>query len=120
MLKLKRVYEARQDSDGVRILVDRLWPRGLSSAGASIDEWMKEIAPSNELRRWFGHEAGKWAEFRGRYLKELASEDRAPLERVGRLAAAGDVTLLYAAKDTEHNNAVVLAEAITAIMKRLS
>jgi uncharacterized protein YeaO (DUF488 family) len=106
-LKLKRVYEPAERSDGVRILVDRLWPRGVKKD--AIDLWLKEIAPSNELRNWFHHEEPKWASFRSKYLKELAANKEAVAEL--RKAAKGKtVTLLYGAKDTEHNQAQVIAE----------
>jgi uncharacterized protein YeaO (DUF488 family) len=110
-LTIKRVYEPPDASDGVRVLVDRLWPRGLSKDKAKVDRWMKELAPSDALRRWFGHDPAKWADFRKRYQAEL----RAGSELVKALAAAtqrGRVTLLYAARDEQHNNAVVLADFI--------
>ncbi|MBI4187585.1 MAG: DUF488 family protein [Chloroflexi bacterium] len=114
MLKLKRVYEGKQPDDGIRILVDRLWPRGLRSSGAGIDEWLKDLAPSDELRRWFAHIPEKWPEFRQKYLAELSAPEKGlPLRRIARMAADGDVTLLYSARDTEHNNAKVLAEFVT-------
>jgi len=112
MLRTKRVYERRDPGDGKRILVDRLWPRGLKREEAGIDDWMKDLAPSDELRRWFGHELEKWAEFRERYTRELLS---APdkvilLDKLVRMGREGSVTLVYAARDTEHNNAKVLEE----------
>jgi uncharacterized protein YeaO (DUF488 family) len=113
MLNLKRVYEPKQPGDGTRLLVDRLWPRGISKGEAEIDEWLKDLAPGNELRKWFAHEPGKWEEFRRRYLQELSAAGKAnDLKRIARLAAEGDVTLVYAAKDSEHNNAIVLAEVL--------
>lgn len=113
MISLKRVYEAREDSDGQRVLVDRLWPRGLAKAVAGVDRWLKELAPSDELRRWFGHRPERWPEFRRRYLEELAAPELAEaVARLAALAREGRLTLLYGARDTEHNNAVVLKEFI--------
>jgi uncharacterized protein YeaO (DUF488 family) len=109
MLRVKRVYDAPDESDGRRILVDRLWPRGLSKEKAEVDVWLKEVAPSDELRKWFGHEAGKWDEFRRRYFAELDANEAAVTElrkEVGR----GNATLLFGTKETEHNNAVALRE----------
>jgi uncharacterized protein YeaO (DUF488 family) len=101
------VYEKPEPRDGLRILVDRLWPRGVKKD--AIDLWLKDIAPSNELRNWFHHEEPKWASFRSKYLKELSANKDAVAEL--RKAAKGKiVTLLYGAKDTEHNQAVVIAE----------
>lgn len=120
MLKVKRVYEGKQADDGIRILVDRLWPRGLRSTGAGIDEWAKDLAPSDELRRWFGHSPERWLEFRQKYLEELSVPQEEPLlKRIARMAINGDVTLLYAARDTEHNNARVLAGVIARFMTGL-
>lgn len=117
MLRLKRVYEPPDRSDGRRILVDRLWPRGLSKEKAAVDEWMKEIAPSAELRRWFGHDPEKWPEFQRRYEQELRAQ--ADLVReIAKLAARGRVTLVYGARDEEHNDAVVLAAVVRARQKR--
>ena len=118
MLRVKRVYERKEAGDGTRILVDRLWPRGLRSAEAGIDEWMKEVAPSDELRKWFAHDPEKWAEFKRRYAQELAAPEKAALlKRLARLAAGSNVTLVYAAKDTEHNNARALEGLIAKAMK---
>jgi len=118
MIKLKRAYENKEAGDGVRILVDRLWPRGLRSAEAGIDEWMKDIAPSDELRQWFSHDPEKWPEFKRRYAKELADPQKAALvKKIVKLAAKGNVTLVYAAKDTEHNNARVLEELVSRAAK---
>lgn len=106
-LRLKRVYEHPSDDDGQRVLVDRIWPRGLSKEKAAVDLWLKEIAPSTALRRWFGHDPKKWDEFRRRYRAEL--EERADaVETLRRLAAKGRVTLLFGAKDETHNQAVAL------------
>lgn len=110
-LRLKRAYEPAGPEDGVRILVDRLWPRGVSKADAAVDEWLKDVAPSAELRRWFGHDPGRWAEFRRRYRAELRAQ--APqLDRLRALAEAGTVTLVYAARDEEHNDAIVLRDVL--------
>lgn len=106
-LQIKRVYDAPDKADGQRILIDRLWPRGLAREKARIDHWIKEVAPSDALRRWFGHDPQKWEEFSRRYVEELRGNDDA----VAALRSAiGDrtTTLLYAAHDTEHNNAVAL------------
>lgn len=121
MLKVKRIYEARQNDDGIRILVDRLWPRGLSSAKAGIDEWMKELSPSDKLRQWFAHKTENWLEFRQRYMEELANPQKVEaLERIARLSLNSNVTLVYAARDSEHNNAIVLAEYVTSLTKGLA
>jgi uncharacterized protein YeaO (DUF488 family) len=111
MVKIKRVYDPPDRGDGERILVDRLWPRGLSRRAAAIDAWMKELAPSPGLRTWFGHDPARWREFRRRYLAELRTR-RYLLEAIARKAARGPVTLLFGARDREHNQAVVLKEAI--------
>lgn len=107
MIKVKRVYEASEEQDGFRVLVDRVWPRGLNKERAAIDLWMREIAPSADLRKWFGHDAAKWEEFCARYTAEL---ERKPSE-VAFLEARGKegtLTLLYGARDVLHNNAVAL------------
>jgi uncharacterized protein YeaO (DUF488 family) len=111
-IALKRIYEPPSPADGRRILVDRLWPRGVSKAKAHIDVWMKDVAPSNELRRWFGHRPERWLEFRRRYIDELKSNP--DLRTLRDMAAADHVTLLYAARDAAHNEAVVLAEQLSA------
>lgn len=106
-IRLKRVYAPVAPEDGKRVLVDRLWPRGLRKADATIDRWLKELAPSTALRRWFGHEPRRWAEFQKRYRRELAG--RADLlDEVRTLARKGRLTLLFAARDEAHNEAVVL------------
>ena len=110
-IKIKRVYLQPDEEDGRRILVDRLWPRGLTKEKASLDLWLKEIAPSTELRKWFGHDPEKWKEFQTRYRAEL----RQNTEQVSLLkqeAARGVVTLLFGAKDEEHNEAVVLQKLL--------
>ncbi|MGH9765929.1 MAG: DUF488 domain-containing protein [Blastocatellia bacterium] len=109
MIKLKRAYEKPAKDDGERILVERLWPRGLSKAQAKLDLWLKEIAPSAELREWFGHEPDRWAEFRRRYLKELKQKTDL-VSLLKRLTKKGTVTLIYAARDEEHNGALVLRQ----------
>jgi len=110
---LKRVYDEPEANDGTRILVDRLWPRGLSKEHVHIDLWLKEIAPSNELRRWFGHDPEKFAEFRRRYEAELASEThKQALARLHEMASQGHVTLVFAAHDSEHSNAAVLRDVL--------
>jgi uncharacterized protein YeaO (DUF488 family) len=110
---LKRAYEEADANDGTRVLVDRLWPRGLSKERARVDAWLKEVAPSDELRRWFGHDPDKFAEFRKRYEAELASESgKEAMTRLRELVKRGHVTLLYAARDMEHNNAVVLRDVL--------
>ena len=106
---LKRVYETPSKNDGVRILVDRLWPRGLSKDRAKIDLWLREVAPSDELRRWFNHEPAKWEEFRRRYFAELDEKDRV-VRSILDEASGSKVTVLFAAKDETHNNAVALRE----------
>ncbi len=116
MLRTKRVYEKRDSGDGGRILVDRLWPRGLAREEAAIDEWMKDLAPSDELRKWFGHEPEKWAEFRQKYNQELYAPDKVRLlDKLASMAREGNVTLVYAARDTEHNNAKVLEEILQSV-----
>ncbi len=108
-IKLKRVYEKPVKADGTRILVDRLWPRGLTKAKARLDLWLKEIAPSTELRKWFGHDPKKWKEFRRRYRAELKSHPD-EMRVIKSKAREGIVTLLYGARDQEHNEAVVLQQ----------
>ena len=110
-LRLKRAYEQPDDADGLRILVDRLWPRGVTKAKAAIDEWIKEIAPSAALRQWFGHDPARWDAFRDRYRIELAGHPDL-LDRLRDLARAGPVTLVYSARDEVHNDAVVLREVL--------
>ncbi len=109
MIGIKRIYDAPSAHDGKRILIDRLWPRGLKKDESAIDEWMKELAPSDDLRKWFSHDPSKWLEFKKRYKKELEAKSELLGELKG-YARHGTVTLLYAAKDMEHNNAVALKE----------
>ncbi len=110
-IRIKRAYLPPAPEDGVRLLVDRLWPRGLAKPQAAIDRWLKELAPSTELRRWFGHDPARWEEFRRRYRAELAGQ-AALLDEVRALARRGPVTLVYGAHDEEHNQAVVLREVL--------
>ena len=110
-VRLKRAYEPAAASDGYRVLIDRLWPRGVSREKARLDEWARELAPSTELRRWFGHEPARFAQFRRRYTEELAAQET-KLRELRRRAREGTVTLVYGARDTEHNDAVVLAEIL--------
>ncbi|HTK08823.1 MAG TPA: DUF488 domain-containing protein [Ktedonobacteraceae bacterium] len=111
---LKRIYDEPAESDGTRVLVERLWPRGFSKERAHIDLWLKEIAPSHELRTWFGHDPAKFVEFRRRYEAELASEaGQRALSTLQDLAGRGPLTLLFAAHDVEHNNAVVLHDLLS-------
>jgi uncharacterized protein YeaO (DUF488 family) len=108
-IKIKRVYEQSDKGDGVRILVDRLWPRGLTKEKASVDLWMKEIAPSTELRKWFGHDPDKWKSFRTRYETEIRHRD--DLAKVlKQKAMEGTITILYGARDQKHNEALVLKQ----------
>ena len=113
MIKIKRAYVAPEKDDGTRILVDRLWPRGLTKKKAKIDLWLKDLAPSTELRKWFGHDREKWKEFQARYAGELKSK-KAQLEILKQKAAEGPVTLIYGAKDELHNEAVVLQRKLPA------
>ena len=109
-VRLKRIYDEKSLSDGQRILVDRLWPRGMSKAAAGVDRWMKEIAPSAELRNWFGHKPERWEDFRNRYRAELRQNPA--LEELRAMGERGMVTLLYAAKDQTHNHALVLEDVL--------
>lgn len=113
-VQVKRVYEKAEKSDGFRILVDRLWPRGISKEEARIDEWIKDAAPSNALRKWFSHDPEKWNEFRRRYSGELKtdSEKKEAVKHIRRIAKEQPVTLLFSARDIEHNNALVLRDHI--------
>jgi uncharacterized protein YeaO (DUF488 family) len=108
MIKIKRVYDPPAKEDGYRILIDRLWPRGLTKERAKIDLWLKEIAPSNELRKWFNHDPEKWEEFKAKYEKELTNKQNLLHEIKQLEKEKGIVTLLYSTKETEHNNAVAL------------
>lgn len=110
-VRIKRAYEPAEPDDGVRVLVDRVWPRGQSKQALEIEQWDKDVAPTAELRRWFGHDPERFEEFRERYRAELAGSD-ALATLLERCRAADRVTLVYGAKDTEHNQAVVLREAL--------
>jgi uncharacterized protein YeaO (DUF488 family) len=110
-IRPKRAYEPATRADGYRVLIDRLWPRGVSRQQAKLDDWVKEVSPSPELRRWFGHEPRRFEEFRRRYIEELRNE-RPRLTALRRRARDGTLTLVYSAHDTEHNDAVVLAEVL--------
>lgn len=110
-IQLKRAYESVNVEDGTRVLVDRLWPRGLSKVDAALDRWMKEIAPSTELRKWFGHDPGRWEEFCRRYSAEL-HQNTELLSQLRSLARQGPVTLVYSAHDEVHNDAIVLRDVI--------
>ena len=115
MIKTDRIYNAHAGG-GSRILVDRLWPRGLRKDEVKVDLWLKEVAPSNELRKWFGHDPDKWIEFREKFFQELDHKENL-VDQIIAKAREGDVVLLYGAKDEEHNNAVALKEYIEAKMK---
>jgi uncharacterized protein YeaO (DUF488 family) len=110
-VRLKRAYEPPAASDGYRVLIDRLWPRGVRREGARLDEWARELAPSAELRRWFGHDPERFGEFRRRYTAELGGQEE-KLRELRRRARNETLTLVYGARDTEHNDAVVLAEIL--------
>lgn len=111
MIKLKRIYEEPEEGDGFRILVDRLWPRGLSKERAKVDIWLKDVAPSDALRRWFAHDLRKWGEFRRRYFEEL-EDKKEQINLILTKARETDVTLLYGAKEQRFNNAAALKEYI--------
>lgn len=110
-MKIKRIYETAEDSDGYRVLVDRLWPRGVKKENAAIDEWLKEIAPSTDLRKWFNHDPDLFASFKEKYKAEL-SEQTDSLKHLKAIAKKQELTLLYSAKDEQHNQAVVLLEVL--------
>lgn len=111
-IRVKRVYDDPAPEDGTRVLVDRLWPRGMRKDEAPLDEWLKAVAPSNELRRWYGHDHQKWQAFRTRYKHELEADDaaREALQRLRELAEGGTLTLLYSSRETEYNNAAALRD----------
>ena len=110
-IQIKRIYEPAETSDGFRVLVDRLWPRGISKERAALDLWMKDIAPSAELRLWFGHDPKRWTEFQKRYRAEL-KEHQSDLAELRAKIRKGTVTLLFGARDVEHNEAVVLEKIL--------
>jgi uncharacterized protein YeaO (DUF488 family) len=109
MIRTKRIYEPADDDDGFRVLIDRMWPRGVSKADGRIDEWLQEVAPSASLRKWFKHDPAKWVQFKQRYWTELADQAEA-IALLDEMRRTKGVTLLYAARDEEHNNAVALRE----------
>jgi uncharacterized protein YeaO (DUF488 family) len=111
VVQIKRIYDAPARSDGLRVLVDRVWPRGITKEAAALDFWIKEIAPSTELRKWFNHDPQRWTDFRLRYRRELRKHAK-ELQELKAQAAKRRVTLLFGARDTEHNQAVVLREAL--------
>lgn len=115
-IRVRRVYDPLMPDDGARVLVDRLWPRGVSKEHAHLTLWLKEVAPSTALRNWFDHDPAKWDEFRTRYLAELDANSSA-VSRIAALAEQGPVTLLYGARDTQHNEAVVLAAYLNSTRK---
>lgn len=110
-VRLKRAYAVPSDDDGTRVLIDRLWPRGVKKANAAIDYWIKDLSPSTELRKWFGHDPFRWEEFRRRFVLELGQRDD-QLSRLRDLARHGRITLVYAAHDERHNDAVVLRDVL--------
>ncbi len=112
MIKIKRIYDPASPDDGKRIYIDRLWPRGMKKEEVKIDEWLKEISPSDALRKWFGHDPSKYGEFKRRYKKEL-EEHSETLERIKKEAKKKRVTILFSAKDVEHNNATVMRELLS-------
>jgi uncharacterized protein YeaO (DUF488 family) len=121
MVKLKRAYEPASRGDGARVLVERLWPRGIRKEALALDEWCKEIAPSTELRKWFSHDPKRWSEFKLRYreeLKEAAASER--LRALADLSVSRTLTLVFSSHDTEHNNAVVLKAEIERLARRRS
>ena len=119
MIKLKRAYEPASPADGYRVLVDRLWPRGIAKADLKIDCWEKDLGPSTELRKWFGHDPARWSVFLERYLQELDDpEKQRLLESLAGRARHDTVTLIYSARDTEHNQAVVLRQVVDQIIER--
>ncbi|MGZ3788184.1 MAG: DUF488 domain-containing protein [Bacteriovorax sp.] len=120
MIKMKRAYEPAQKDDGYRVLIDRLWPRGIKKEKLVHDEWAKELAPSTELRQSFGHEESKWKEFRAQYKRELRHKEASEkISSLARRARRKTVTLVYSARDEEHNDAVVLKEVLERMVKKL-
>ncbi len=119
MVQLKRAYAPAAASDGYRVLVERLWPRGVKKTDLALDDWLKDVAPSDELRRWFGHDPARWPEFVRRYRAELRKKPASTaLAALVQRASAGPITLVYAARDEEHNGALVLRDAILAKLRR--
>lgn len=117
-IHLHRIYDKDAPPPGRRVLVDRIWPRGISKGEAALDDWLKEVAPSTALRKWFGHDPELWAEFRQKYIRELEENDvqAQAFKSLAALAAAGDLVLLYGARDREHNQAVVLRELLEKLL----
>lgn len=114
-IKIKRVYDPPAAEDGQRVLIDRLWPRGVKREEARLDDWLRDVAPSDALRRWFGHDPARWDEFQARYRRELEDEaHQKALAQLRERARQGPLTLLFATKDTEHNSALVIREALEA------
>ena len=119
MIRIRRVYSEPSSRDGVRILVDRVWPRGISKERARIIQWRKDLAPTTSLRKWFGHEPARWIEFRRRYRTELARpEMKDELKKLARLSRKRTITLVYSAADEEHNQAVVLMELLEEVLSK--
>ena len=116
-IDVKRAYDPPAKGDGYRVLVDRIWPRGIAKNDLQIDDWQKDLAPSANLRKWFGHDPGKWDAFKESYARELEERSEA-LEELVEKAGAGSVTLVFGAKDTEHNNAVALKENLERRLQR--
>ncbi len=112
MIKIKRIYDPASPDDGKRIYIDRLWPRGMKKEEVKMDEWLKEVSPSDSLRKWFGHDPAKYEEFKRRYAKELEKHSET-LERIRQEGKKKTVTLLFSAKDIEHNNATVMQEILS-------
>lgn len=117
-INIKRVYEPASKQDGIRILVERLWPRGVKKENLKMDFWLKEVAPSTELRKWFSHDPAKWERFQKKYIEEL-HENTEALESILSALKKGTITLLYSSKDTEHNNAVCLKKYLEKKTKKL-
>lgn len=117
MIKLKRAYDPENANDGVRFLVERLWPRGIKKTDLRLDGWLKEVAPSTELRKWFAHDPAKWAEFQRRYFAELKSRPGA-WQQILEKARRGNVTLIYSSRDSEHNNACALKKYLELKLSR--
>ncbi len=120
LIKIKRIYDKPSQDDGIRILVDRLWPRGLKKENAKIDMWIRDIAPSTELRKWFNHQSSKWQEFKQRYFKELEKKNHLIETLLKKEKEKGTITLLYAARDEKYNNAVALKEYLEMVKHRLT
>jgi uncharacterized protein YeaO (DUF488 family) len=116
MIEIKRIYDPAAAEDGIRILVDRLWPRGLSKSDAKVDLWLKEIAPSHELRKWYAHDPGKWVEFKKKYFKEL-DERKELVNLILEKVKQGNLTLLFGSKEKRYNNAMALKEYIEPMKK---